>query len=117
MPLSIFIFSSSNWGQSNGALSCNKVSENGEINLDNIEPESCVLLTQKDDERCEVIVSCEGMLESIVIITDSPRLSDSLIQNVLSLWGSAPLTKIIPKISRLCVNFCSIYLKCQTLLV
>ena len=64
---------SSNWSQSNGTLSCKKVSENGEINLDNIEPESCVLLSQKDENRCEINISCEGILESVVIITDSPR--------------------------------------------
>ena len=63
---------STNWKQSNGQLSIKTVANIEDVNLEEMTPESCVLLSHlEDDDRCEIQFT--GGVASITLVTDCQR--------------------------------------------
>ena len=64
---------SSNWKQSNGSLSVVTVGNITEISLDEMRPESCVLLSSEAQGNNRGQLEILGPVTSVVLITDNQR--------------------------------------------
>ena len=63
---------SSNWSQSTGVLSIAPVSDIGDVDLEDLTPQSCVLLSpSSQDQRGELTIT--GPVTAILLVTDAPR--------------------------------------------